>query len=357
MIPIASPELGKREVDRVSSVIESGMLADGDEVRAFEREFADYCGVERGVATANGTAALHAALEAVGIGAGDRVLTTPFSFVATANAIRHAGAEPLFADIDPITYNLDPGAAREIAESKAIDAILVVHLYGLPAEMDAFVDLADDLEVPLIEDCAQAHGATYRGDRVGSFGDAACFSFYPTKNMTTGEGGIVLTDRREVADRAGQYVDHGRTDDGTHATLGHNFRLTNLAAAIGRAQLERLPRFVERRRENATRLSDGLAGTDLSPPTEPSHARHVYHQYTVRSPDRRALRDHLAAHDIGAGVYYSTPIHEEPAYGDVSHDAPAAERAAAEVLSLPVHPNVSPDEIDRITEVIADYAA
>ncbi len=357
MIPIANPELGEQEADRVSSVMESGMLADGDEVRAFEREFADYCGVERGVATSNGTTALHAALEALEIGAGDCVLTTPFSFVATANAIRHAGATPVFADIDPTTYNLAPAVARETATRTDVDAILVVHLYGLPAEMDALADLAADLEVPLIEDCAQAHGATYRGDRVGSLGDAACFSFYPTKNMTTGEGGIVLTDRHEVADRAERYVDHGRTDDGTHATLGHNFRMTNLAAAIGRAQLERLPRFVDRRRENAARLSDGLGGTELSLPAEPEYARHVYHQYTVRVPDRHAVRDHLADHDIGAGVYYATPIHEEPAYDDVAHDAPVAERAAAEVLSLPVHPNVSPDEIDRIAEVIADYAA
>jgi len=357
MIPIANPVLGEREIERVSAVIESGMLADGSEVRAFEQEFADYCAVEHGVATSNGTTALHAALEALGIGEGNRVLTTPFSFVATANAIRHAGAKPVFADIDPATYNLDPTIAREAATKADVDAILVVHLYGLPAEMDALTDLADDLGVPLIEDCAQAHGATYRGDHVGSFGDVACFSFYPTKNMTSGEGGIVLTDRDDVAERAERYVDHGRTDDGTHATLGHNFRLTNLAAAIGRAQLERLPRFVDRRRENAARLSDGLAGTALSPPVEPDHARHVYHQYTVRVPDRRAVRDHLAARDIGAGVYYPTPIHEEPAYDDVTHDAPVAERAATEVLSLPVHPTVSTDEIDRIAEVIADYAA
>ncbi|SIS02983.1 DegT/DnrJ/EryC1/StrS family aminotransferase [Natronorubrum thiooxidans] len=357
MIPIANPVLGEREIERVSAVIESGMLADGGEVRAFEQEFADYCGVEHGVATSNGTTALHAALEALEIGDGDRVLTTPFSFVATANAIRHAGAKPVFADIDPATYNLDPTVAREAATKADVDAILVVHLYGLPAEMGGLTDLADDLGVPLVEDCAQAHGATYRGDHVGSFGDAACFSFYPTKNMTTGEGGMILTDRPEVADRAERYVDHGRTDDGTHATVGHNFRMTNLAAAIGRAQLERLPVFLERRRENAARLTDGLSGTSLSLPTEPGYTRHTYHQYTVRVPDRRALRDHLAAHDIGSGVYYSDCIHDEPAYNDVTHDAPEAEQAAAEGLSLPVHPNISADDIDHITEVITDYAA
>jgi dTDP-4-amino-4,6-dideoxygalactose transaminase len=356
VIPIANPELGEPETERVSAVIESGMLADGDEVREFEQEFAEFCGVKRGVATSNGTTALHAALEALEIGDGDRVLTTPFSFIATANAIRHTGAEPVFGDIDPATYNLDPAVARETARTEDVDAILVVHLYGCPAEMGAFVDLASDLKVPLVEDCAQAHGAAYRGDRIGSFGDIACFSFYPTKNMTTGEGGIVLTDRPEVADRAERFADHGRTDDGTHATVGHNFRMTNLAAAMGRAQLERLPTFLERRRENAARLTDGLSGTEPSLPTEPEHVRHAYHQYTVRTADRRGLRDHLAAHDIGASVYYPDCIHEEPAYDDVTHDAPKAERAAAEVLSLPVHPNVSPDDIDRITEVITDYA-
>lgn len=357
MIPIANPVLGERELERVSAVIESGMLADGDKVRAFEREFADYCGVERGVATSNGTTALHSALEALEIGDGDRVLTTPFSFVATANAIRHAGAKPVFADIDPTTYNLNPTDAREVATKADVDAILVVHLYGLPAEMDALTDLTADLGVPLIEDCAQAHGATYRGERVGSFGDVACFSFYPTKNMVTGEGGMILTDRAEVADRAERYVDHGRTDDGTHAIVGHNFRMTNLAAAIGRAQLERLPEFTERRRRNADRLNEALEKTSLDPPVEPADRRHVYHQYTVRATDRRALRCTLEDNGVATGVYYPDPIHEQPAYADITCDAPVAECASAEVLSLPVHPGLSETELDRITEVLVDYAA
>ncbi|WP_207592013.1 DegT/DnrJ/EryC1/StrS family aminotransferase [Halomontanus rarus] len=356
MIPIAHPELGAEEIECVEDVIESGMIADGEEVRKFEQEFADYCGTEYGIATSNGTTALHSALVALGIGKGDHVLTTPFSFIATANAIKHAGAEPVFADIDPVTYNLDPDAARRVATENDVDAILAVHLYGLPAEMDTFLSLASKLEVPLVEDCAQAHGATYRGKRVGSFGDVACFSFYPTKNMTSGEGGMVLTGHEDVAGRVSQFIDHGRVNDETHATVGHNFRLTNVAAAIGRAQLKRLPTFVEQRRTNADQLTDGLADTSLTLPVEPADRRHVYHQYTVRAANRSSLRERLNDYDVGTGVYYPIPIHKQPAYQDVSHKAPAAEQAANEVLSLPVHPNVSDDELNHIVEVIENDA-
>ncbi len=326
MITIAQPLLDETEITRVGDVIRSGTIADGPEVRKFEREFAAYCDTAHGIATSNGTTALHAALSSLGIGVGDRVLTTPFSFIATANAIKHVGAEPVFADIDPTTYNLDPDSARDVATETQVDAIIVVHLYGLPAEMDAFVELADDLEVPLIEDAAQAHGARYDGQPVGTFGDAACFSFYPTKNMTTGEGGIVLTDQPRLAERVRQFINHGREQTGTyeHSTVGYNFRMTSLAAAIGRVQLERLPGFVDRRRENATRLSAGLSDTDLVLPVESPPAKHAFHQYTVRvrSHDRTALADHLADHDIGSGVYYPTCIHDQPAYDEIDADAP-----------------------------------
>ncbi|THE64430.1 DegT/DnrJ/EryC1/StrS family aminotransferase [Salinadaptatus halalkaliphilus] len=357
MTAIAQPILGEAEIERVSDVIQSGTIADGPEVRDFEHEFAAYCDAAHGVATSNGTTALHAALSGLGIGSGDRVLTTPFSFIATANAIRHVGAEPVFADVDPTTYNLDPDSARAVAADAEIDAIVVVHLYGLPTEMDAFVDLADELEVALVEDAAQAHGATYDGRPVGTFGDAACFSFYPTKNMTTGEGGIVVTDRADVAERVRQFINHGRTGTYEHATVGHNFRMTSLAAAIGRVQLERLPGFVERRRENATRLSAGLSDTDLVLPVEPPPAKHAFHQYTVRvrSHDRTRLADHLADHDIESGVYYPTCIHGQPAYDEIDADAPLAEQAARDVLSLPVHPSVTDAGIDRISTVITRY--
>ena len=362
MIHIASPDIGAEAQDAVADVLESGMLADGPVVRDFEDEFAAYCGADHAVATSNGTTALHATLEAFGIGAGDRVMTTPFSFIATANAIRLAGAEPVFADIDPETFNLDPEKARSIAQSVDIDAILAVHLYGLPAEMEPLAELATKLDVPLIEDAAQAHGAAYRDDRVGSIGDAACFSFYPTKNMTTGEGGIVTTDRDDIDRALRQFINHGRDPKGTggyeHVSVGHNFRMTSMAAAIGRAQLERLPEFIELRRANAARLSDGLTNIDgVTPPTEPAHMTHVYHQYTIRTEQRDKLAAYLDDNGVGTGIYYPTPIHEQPAYDDLSVSAPIAEWAAEEVLSLPVHPGVDADDIDHIVEVIADYAA
>ncbi|WP_096388807.1 DegT/DnrJ/EryC1/StrS family aminotransferase [Halopenitus persicus] len=355
MIPLADPRFEEPEIDAVRAVLENGMVADGPEVRRFESEFADYCGVDNAVGTANGTVALHAAFEALGIGPGDRVVTTPLSFVASANAIRLAGATPVFADVDPVTYNLDPRAAERAVRETDADAILVVHLYGLPAEMNAFRDIAADEDVLLVEDAAQAHGARYRGESVGTFGDAAAFSFYPTKNMTTGEGGMVLTDDDDLADRVSSYCNHGRTDEdeGTyaHSRVGHNYRMTSIAAAIGRVQLDRLPGRIDRRRENARRLTnalDDVVGIDA--PVEPDGHTHAYHQYTVRCSDREALRECLATAGVESGVYYPTPIHQLGAYDGFDVELPAAERATTEVLSLPVHPTLTDSELDRIVE-------
>ena len=355
MIPSANPSLGAEEKRRVEDVIDSGMLAEGEVVERFQSEFADYCGVDRGVATTNGTTALHAALVGLGIGEGDRVLTTPFSFIATANAARLAGADVDFVDVDPRTYNIDPDALEaRLREGDAVDAVIAVHLYGLPADVGRLGELADEYDFKLLEDAAQAHGARYDGERVGSFGDAACFSFYPTKNMTTGEGGMILPDDEAVAERARRFVDHGRTTGYEHASVGHNFRMTNLAAAIGRAQLDRLPEFTRARRENAARLTERLADVpDVVTPHEPDGYEHVYHQYTVRVPDRDARQERLANRDIGTGVYYPIPIHEQPAYGDVSGSYPVSEACAEEVLSLPVHPEVDEPDLDRIAEAVA----
>ncbi|PSP90532.1 aminotransferase DegT [Halobacteriales archaeon QS_4_69_34] len=354
MIPIAEPELGARELEAVGEIAESGQLADGPEVRRFESEFADFCGVEHGVATTNGTTALHTALEALGIGAGDRVVTTPFSFIASANAVRFAGAEPVFADVDAETHTIDPHAVEEIVRERDVDALLPVHLYGLPAEMAHLGEIADEHDLLLIEDAAQAHGAGFEGERVGTFGDAACFSFYPTKNMTTGEGGMVLTDDETIAERAASFVNHGRTAGGVaaeHASVGHNFRLSSLLAAIGRVQLERLPEYNEARRANAARLTEGLADA-VETPIEPEGHRHVYHQYTIRSPDRDRLAAALEREGVGSKVYYPRPIHERPPYADHDPDAPEAERAAREVLSLPVHPGLSATEVERVIAAV-----
>ncbi|ESP86911.1 DegT/DnrJ/EryC1/StrS family aminotransferase [Candidatus Halobonum tyrrellensis] len=359
-IPIADPQLGDAEAAKLTEVLDSGWLAGGPEVEAFEREFAAAHGADHAVATANGTAALHAAFEGLEIGPGDRVVTSPFSFVASANAVRLAGAEPVFADIDPETYALDPAAVDDALSAHDADAVLAVHLFGLPADVHALRDVADDHGVPLVEDAAQAHGATVDGRPVGSLGDVACFSFYPTKNMTTGEGGAVLTDDPDVAERVRRYANHGRaTDGGTyeHVSVGHNYRMPALAAGLGRVQLDRLPEFTDARREHAAALTERLsaAETPVTPPVEPDGRTHVYHQYTVRCDDRDALASHLDDRGVGSAVYYPHVIPDQPAYDGVDADVPAAREAARTVLSLPVHPGLSDEDVRRIGDAVVDF--
>jgi len=360
-IPIADPDIGPAEQDRVQSILEGGRLADGPVVREFETAFADYCGADHGVATANGTAALHAALAAAGIGPDDAVITTPFSFVASANSIRFCGATPVFADIDPETYTLDPEAVRAAVEEREdAAAILVVHLYGLPAEMDRLREIAAEHDLLLIEDAAQAHGAAYDGTTVGTIGDVGCFSFYPTKNMTTGEGGMVVTDDLDIAERASRFINHGRGDTSTHGydhvEVGYNYRMMSMAAAIGLEQLQKLPEYNERRRTNASLLSDLLAPvTELGLPVEPPGTRHVYHQYTVRCRDRAALRDHLRAHEVDTGVYYPAVIPDQPAYDRFDPDVPVARQVADEVVSLPIHPGLDETELRRVGRAVRSH--
>ncbi len=353
MIPTAKPMLGRECIERIEDVIETGQLADGPEVRRFEEEFAAYCGTNHGVATSNGTTALHAALIGLEIGVGDRVLTSPFSFVASANAPRLAGAEVDFVDIDPETYTIDPGKLEErLKNGEQIDAVIAVHLYGLPADLGRLSELADEYGFALIEDAAQAHGATFDSQRVGSFGDAGCFSFYPTKNMTTGEGGMITTDRYDVARRASRFIDHGRDDEQRHTSLGHNFRMTSIAAAIGQTQLERLPEFIAIRQENADRLTKGLEEVPIKTPKVPADRTHVYNQYTIEFSNREYLRDRLQDNGIASAVYYPQPIHQLPAFEQYEVNAPVAERVCDKVLSLPVHPSVTGEMIDWIIQNI-----
>jgi len=357
-IPIADPRVGAAEKEAVLDVLESGQLADGPVVREFETAFAEVVDADHGVATANGTTALHAALEALEIGAGDRVVTTPFTYVATANAVTLAGAEVAFVDVDPETYNLDPDALEaHLRDGAQVDAVVAVHLYGLPADLTRLRELADEYDFALVEDAAQAHGATVEGEPVGAVGDVGCFSFYPTKNMTTGEGGMITTDRDDVAERAARFVDHGRRSGYTHDAVGHNFRMTSIAAAIGLEQLDRLDAFTERRRANAAALTDRLADVPgVETPTVPDGRTHVFHQYTVRADDRDGLQDHLAARDVGSAVYYPRPVHRQPAYDHVDATAPVAEAAAAEVLSLPVHPSLSDADLERVARAVEEHA-
>ena len=230
-IPIAKPLLGEEELEAVARVLRSGILAHGPEVEEFEREFAEYVGVDHAVAVANGTVALDLVLRAYGIGPGDEVITTPFSFIATANAILYQGARPVFADIDPVTYTLDPDRVVEKITSRT-RAIIAVHLYGHPADMKALREIAEDHDLILIEDAAQAHGAEAHGAKAGSLGDAAAFSFYATKNMVTGEGGMVTTNDRRIAERVRRLRNHGQAGKYRHVTLGFNYRMTSIAAAI-----------------------------------------------------------------------------------------------------------------------------
>jgi len=357
-VPLAEPVVGERETAAVAAVIEDGMLADGLEVRAFEDEFAAFCDAEHAVGVANGTAALHAALIGLGVGPGDTVVTTPLSFIATANAARLVGADVAFADVDPDTGNVDPYAVdAQLREHDDAAAVVAVHLYGHPADMDALQDVTDAHGVPLVEDAAQAHGARYRGDPVGAIGDVGCFSFYPTKNVTTGEGGMVVTDRDDVRTRVERFVNHGRTADGNFAHVGHNFRMTSLAAAMGRVQLERLPDFLEARREHAAGLTDVLADTAIVAPTVAPEVDHAWHQYTVQHDDRDDLAEALAAVGVQTGVYYPRAIHQEAPYRSDGRDAPIARGLTDRVLSLPVHPALSRDDRQVLHAAIADYAA
>jgi len=288
MIPIAKPDIGEEEIEAVCKVLRSGMIAEGKRVAEFEEEFASYIGTEYAVAVNSGTAALHAALLAHGIGNGDEVITTSFSFIATANSIMYTGAKPVFADIEPDTFNIDP----TLIEEKITDntkAIMPVHLYGHPADMKAISDIAEDHDLILIEDACQAHGAAHHGKKAGSFGTGA-FSFYPTKNMTTSEGGMMTTNDGEVARKAKMIRAHGSQQRYLHEMIGYNLRMTDIGAAIGLTQLKKLPSYNSLRQRNAALLSKGLENTEgITVPIVKEGCEHMFHQYTIRVNNRDEL--------------------------------------------------------------------
>ncbi len=356
MISIAKPLLGQAEQDAVAAVLASGNLAHGAVTEAFEAEFAQFAGTRHAMAVSNGTAALHLSLEAAGVGPGDEVITTPFTFVATANAILMTGAKPVFADIDPVTFNLDPAAAAAAVTPKT-KAIMPVHLYGLAADLDPLCELAAERDLALVEDAAQAHGAAYKGRHVGGFGVSGCFSLYPTKNMTSGEGGVITTNDESFADLVRSLRNHGRgkTELGTydHVRFGYNLRSTDIASAIARAQLERLPGFNEARRANAARLGELLADVPaLVLPVEPDGYRHVYHQFTIRVPDRDGVQARLREAGVGSGVYYPKTMYQYEHLAGFARACPEAERAVTEALSLPVHPDLSAEDIEKVARAV-----
>ncbi|MCI0395876.1 MAG: DegT/DnrJ/EryC1/StrS aminotransferase family protein [Chloroflexi bacterium] len=349
MIPISKPYIGEEEKQAVLAVLDSGMLAQGPRVAEFEERFAALCGVRQAVATSSGTTALHLALLAHGIGPGDEVITSPFTFIASANSILFTGATPVFVDVDEETFNLNP-ALVEATVTPRTRAIMPVHLYGYICDMDALQAIAGRYNLAIIEDACQAVGATFQGLKAGSFGTGV-FSLYATKNVMSAEGGMITTNDEAIAEQCRLLRSHGMKRRYYYETLGYNFRLTDLQAAIGLAQLQRLERFTERRRANAAYLTANIHSV-ITPRVKDSYG-HVWHQYTVRvggGRDRDAAVRRLNEAGIGTGVFYPVPVHQHDHIRQVVGDVrmPVAERLAREVISLPVHPLLSQDDLETI---------
>jgi len=364
-IAAAKPVIGEEEIEAAVRVMRSGMVIQGPEVAAFEEEFSALVDGRHCVAVNAGTSALLLSLVAAGIGAGDEVIVPSFTFAATANSVALTGATPVFADIEPETFNLSPESV-EAAITARTKAIMPVHLYGQPADMRRLGEIAERHGLAIIEDAAQAHGATLHGTPVGAFGLAAAFSFYPTKNMHSLEGGMVVTPDAEFARTIRLLRNQGMERRYANELVGYNLRLTDVAAAIGRVQLRKLPDWNERRRTNAAKLDAGLSASGpIRVPVVADGVTHVYHQYTVRVPaDRRdALQEHLTANGVGSAVYYPTPTHLLPPFAELAEDTalptksvlPETGRAAAEVLSLPVHPALDDADLDRIAEAVGTF--
>lgn len=350
MIPAARPEIGDDERAAVDRVLESGMLAQGPEVAAFEHEFSAIVDGRHSIAVNSGTSALHMAFLAAGVGPGDEVIVPSFSFAATANSVALTGATPVFVDIETDYFAIDP-AAVEAAITPRTKAIMPVHLYGHPANLVALTAVAEKHGLLLFEDAAQAHAASVDGVPVGAWGIASSFSFYPTKNMTSGEGGMITTPSEEVERQARMLRNQGMERRYENEVVGFNTRMTDIHAAIGRVQLTKLAGWTARRQQNAAFLNENLNGV-VTPPTAPG-AVHVFHQYTIRvvDHDRDAFAEELGKRGVGSGVYYPTPIHRLPSF-KLSLDLPATEQAAREVLSLPVYPSLTDRELATIVEAV-----
>jgi len=358
MIPAAKPIIGDEEREAVDRVLRSGMLAQGPEVKAFEEEFSAHVGGRHCVAMNSGTSALHLGFIAAGIKPGDEVIVPSFSFAATANSVVLAGGVPIFADIDPKTFNMDPDHVETLITKKT-KAIMPVHLYGHIAAMDRFEEISAKHGLLLIEDAAQGHLASLNGRNSGEFGIVASFSFYPTKNMTAGEGGMVVTDNAEVARMLRLLRNQGQEIRYQNEVIGFNTRMTDIHAAIGRVQLAKLPGWTKQRQENAAFLDANLKGV-ITPFLAPG-TTHSYHQYTVRIPGgdsakRDAFMAKIGEKGVGSGVYYPTPIHRLPSF-KLNLNLPETELVIKECVSLPVHPSLTKDELKTIVEVVNEVAA
>jgi dTDP-4-amino-4,6-dideoxygalactose transaminase len=365
MIPINQPSLGKEEIEAVVDVLKSGILTEksgrGPRVLQFEKEFAKFVGAKHAIAVSSGTAALHASLLAAGIQPGDEVVVPSFTFSATAGAVVLAGGKPAFADIDADTYSITPESIEGVL-TRATKAIMPVHMYGLCADMDPIIELARNRGIVVIEDAAQAHGAEYNERRVGSLGDITCFSFYAGKNMTTGEGGMITTNDDDSAEQLKRIRTHGEERPYWVARQGHNYRMPEIAAAIGAVQLKKLPGFLQERRKNAEYLSEklGVLGK-LVMPKEPTGRKHAWYLFTPRlrganAGKRNKLVEKLRSKNIACSVYYESPVHMLPYYRDLQSTRrsalPETERACRQVFSIPVHPMLKQTELQYITESV-----
>ena len=364
LIRINQPNIGKEEIDAATEVLKSGILTEksgmGPRVLEFEKEYAKYVGARHAIAMTSGTAALHASLLVAGVKPGDEVIVPSFTFHSTAEMVLLAGAEPVFTDIDPDTYTIT-AETIESAMTRNTKAVMPVHLYGLPADLDPIKKLARERGVTLIEDAAQAHGAEYRGQKIGSIGDMTCFSFYAGKNMTTGEGGMVTTNDDDNSEKLRSIRTHGEQRPYWPTMMGHNYRMSELLAAIGLAQLRKLPSFLDRRRKNAQFLSGklGVLGKVI-PPKEPEGRKHAWYLYTLRlrganAGKRNKVIEKLRSKNIEAGVYYESPLHMLPLYREratAHRPLPETEKACRQVFSVPIHSKLAEPELDYIFDTL-----
>ncbi len=361
-IPIARPITTNEELEAIEKVLKSGMLAQGKAVGDFEDAFSRYIGVKNSIAVSNGTIALDLALKSLDIKQGDEVITTPFTFVASANSILYQNAKPVFADVDDETFTIDPDDVREKISGKT-KAIIGVHLFGHPFDVKSILEICEENNILLIEDCAQAHGAEYNDKKVGSFG-TGCFSFYPTKNITTGEGGLITTNDKSTAELCKLLRNHGQSSKYYHTILGYNYRMTDIQAAIGIVQLRKLDEFNRKRVLNAEYLNNHIRLDGLILPYRAKNVRHVYHQYVVKIDKDLINRDefvrYLTKNGIECAIHYPLPIHKQPLYRDLGYtdenvSCPVATRLANEVLSLPVHPSLTEEDLKYIVDVINNF--
>lgn len=342
----------------VLEVLDSGWYILNERVREFEKKFADFCRVKNTVCVSSGTAAIFLSLLALDIKRGDEVIIPSFSFIATATPIIALGAKPVFVDIDTETYTMDIEKTRK-AVTKRTKAIMPVHLYGHPANMDPLKEIAEENDLYIVEDACQAHGAEYKKQRIGGIGDVACFSFYPSKNMTVcGDGGAVVTNNNEIAEKIRKLRDHGRVDKYVFDLVGYNLRFNEIQAAIGIKQLEKLPEWNESRRKIAKMYDEALESLVVTP-KEAAWAKHVYHVYVIRTAKRKELMEFLKLNGISTIVHYPVPIHKQPAITNVLGAQPKlrnTEKFAEEVLSIPMHPKLTKNEVDYISTKIKDFA-